>query len=371
MFKKLVTLLALLPAPLVASDLATEISIAGFETRDAFQDLGTQSGSDARNAALKRLITAQEDTIEIMRAAIRRLSLSIRSDQEALQNKEQLLSQAVGALVSINASPAPLLVLNPGGADGTAHAALIFETLVPELAAQITKQNALLIDRQTLLDQWVADAALAKTFHRNTQSAQIALNTADAARVALPENYATSAAAVSDMTVFDLATNRFFDTLSDTEKVNTTAPTIPKGGLRWPVPMTDAPQIQSSGVGSTKSIGAIIETNPFQRVTSPSSGTVIFAAPFMDEGDLVMIEPMRDMLILISGLSRSLVTAGDIVNKGDWIGLIGPTISQDSDLISTTQPVTPVDEINRIYLEVHFDGTPNDPLEWFEPVERK
>lgn len=94
--------------------------------------------------------------------------------------------------------------------------------------------------------------------------------------------------------------------------------------------------------------GITIRTRPSGQVVAPRSGTVVFAEPFLDYGELLIIDHGGGYHMLLAGLERLDARVGDELVSGEPIGLMG----SDAD--------TP----HRLYIELRRGGRPVDPLPW-------
>ncbi|MBL1241155.1 MAG: peptidoglycan DD-metalloendopeptidase family protein [OCS116 cluster bacterium] len=68
--------------------------------------------------------------------------------------------------------------------------------------------------------------------------------------------------------------------------------------------------------------GITISTRPFAQITSPASGTVLFADDFSNYGYLVIIDVGQDHRILLTGLGQIAVTTNQFIEMGDPIGIM-------------------------------------------------
>ena len=94
--------------------------------------------------------------------------------------------------------------------------------------------------------------------------------------------------------------------------------------------------------------GITIRTRASGQVVAPRSGRVVFAEPFLDYGELLIIDHGGGYHALLAGLERLDARVGDELVSGEPIGLMG----SDAD--------TP----HRLYIELRRGGRPVDPLPW-------
>ena len=82
-------------------------------------------------------------------------------------------------------------------------------------------------------------------------------------------------------------------------------------------------------------------------VTSPSSGEILFTGPFLDYGKMVIIRHNKRHHTLLAGFERVQCRAGQRVNKGEPVGIMGNS-----------------GKSRRLYMELRDNGKPVDPLPW-------
>jgi len=110
---------------------------------------------------------------------------------------------------------------------------------------------------------------------------------------------------------------------------------------------TTAPGVSSRGI--------IIETRPSARVVAPFEGTVAFAGPFRDYGQLLIIAHGEGYHTLLSGLSRIDAIVGQQVLAGEPVGVMASA--------GGTNP--------QLYVEIRREGRPINPLVWLAAGDSK
>ncbi len=112
-----------------ARDAADALETASFSLQEA------ESARD-RVRALTATVKAYEGGLEAMRDGLRRAT--IREEQLSLQlrARDDEIAQLMGVLLTIGASPPPVLMLHPSGPTGTARSGMILAEVTPALNAQ-------------------------------------------------------------------------------------------------------------------------------------------------------------------------------------------------------------------------------------------
>ena len=93
--------------------------------------------------------------------------------------------------------------------------------------------------------------------------------------------------------------------------------------------------------------GITLKTRANARVTTPYDGTVLFAGPFQNYGQLVIIDHGDEYLSVLSGFGGMDVAVGQEVLAGEPIGSMGQSNTN-------------------LYLEMRYRGQAIDPEPWFK-----
>ncbi|MEM8591880.1 MAG: peptidoglycan DD-metalloendopeptidase family protein [Pseudomonadota bacterium] len=99
-------------------------------------------------------------------------------------------------------------------------------------------------------------------------------------------------------------------------------------------------------------------TRPNALVTAPAAGTVRFQGELLDYGNVMILEPARDVLLVLGGLAEVYVATGDVVSTGLPIGIMGGSTGDGLEAAATSRTET-------LYIEVRHEQDTADPEEWF------
>ena len=94
--------------------------------------------------------------------------------------------------------------------------------------------------------------------------------------------------------------------------------------------------------------GVTVKTRPSGQVVAPRAGTVVFAEPFLDYGQLLIIDHGEGYHVLLAGLERLDARVGDDLVSGEPVGVMGSGGGG----------------ADRLYIELRRGGRPVDPLPW-------
>jgi len=119
-----------------------------------------------------------------------------------------------------------------------------------------------------------------------------------------------------------------------------------KGRLPYPIRGTITGRFGDQMVGGAHSKGITISGRSAARVIAPFDGTVLFAGPFKNYGQVIILDHGDSYLTLLAGLENVNPTAGQTVLAGEPIGQM---------------KVSKAD----LYIEIRHDGQVLDPTGWF------
>ncbi len=141
------------------------------------------------------------------------------------------------------------------------------------------------------------------------------------------------------------------------------APAVPfaqtKGYLDFPVEGVNITKFgDDDGLGGTSS-GLSIVTRAAAPVLAPSDGTVLYEGPYLNYGQIVVLDAGQDYTILMAGLAAIDVKAGQFVKMGDTIGSMG------SRTIGRTVATSAGAARPTLYIEMRNKNTPFDPSGWW------
>jgi murein hydrolase activator len=111
------------------------------------------------------------------------------------------------------------------------------------------------------------------------------------------------------------------------------------------------------GVGGTEK-GVSIAARPEGQITAPCDGWVVYAGPFRNYGQLLILNAGGGYHVLLAGMERISVDLGQFVVTGEPVAVMGGGAHLTADKAGgTSQPV--------LYVEFRKDGIPVDPGPWW------
>lgn len=324
-----------------------------------------------RVKALTKTVHGFESGLEALRDGLRRATIEERRVALALQAQEADVARLLGVLQSLGDGQTPTLLLHPQGALGTARAGMLLADVTPALQARVDALRAQLDDRvalrqirQTLADRLAEGLAAA-------QQARVALSQSIADRVDLPRRFLEDPDKTAALIAAADSLAVFADAVSDiaTQEAPGSLPDIAhrKGALTWPVQgilLRQSGQADAAGIVRP---GLVLATLPQALVTTPVAATIRYAGPLLDYGQVVILEPQADLLIVLAGLGTSFGRTGEVVPSGAPVGLMGGQGIPDGAILSQAREGAGPERSETLYIEIREGSTPVEPLTWFDP----
>ncbi|MEM9854018.1 MAG: peptidoglycan DD-metalloendopeptidase family protein [Pseudomonadota bacterium] len=335
--------------------------MAALETA-AIQLDQAQSGRD-RVAALTETVLAFEDGLAAIREGLRGAVQAEAQLSAALAAKEAEASRLIGALQIIGQRPAPQLLLHPQGPTGAARSAMLLADVTPTLQAEVSALRAEL-EAVTTLRKLQQDAAeRLRQGLVGVQDARAALAQAIADRTPLPKRFNTDPIKTAVLIAASETLGAFASGLTEIAVDEVPAP-LPsaarlRGTFEQPVRGTVLRHYNEPDAAGVARPGIVLATRPSALVTAPATGTIRFQGDLLDYGNVMILEPARDVLLVLAGLSEVYVTTGDVINAGAPVGLMGGADGAGS-----------TDRTQTLYIEVRHEEKTADPEAWFA-LERK
>ncbi len=108
--------------------------------------------------------------------------------------------------------------------------------------------------------------------------------------------------------------------------------------------------------------GLTIATRVGAQVTAPCDGWVVYAGPFRNYGQVLILNAGGGYHVVLAGMERISIEVGQFVLTGEPVAIMGGGSQVAATLATgTNQPV--------LYVEFRKDGTPVDPSPWWASSE--
>lgn len=144
-----------------------------------------------------------------------------------------------------------------------------------------------------------------------------------------------------------------------------TAPAIPfaaaKGYLALPSGGTNIIDFGAGDGFGGISEGISLATRPEAQVVAPADGWVMYKGPYLNYGQIIILNTGDDYTILLAGLDQVSVNIGQFVMMGEPVGIMG------SHTIGRTVTTSAGNSRPTLYIEMRKHNEPIDPSGWWAP----
>lgn len=312
-----------------------------------------------------------------------------------LDGADAEIANVLAALERISLNPPPALIVDPGDALGSARGAMLIAAILPQLRNRADSVSA---DLQALTDVKIAALAEEETLRANyevLEEEQLRIATLIAARKqgitqmsaelaaeedeaialaerasslreligALSERAATGGTAAPDPTDPDLpqlSPEAIALAFADAARIQPAVP-FPLARGYMPMPANGVTVVDfgaNDGKGGIAQ-GQSIVTRAEAQVVAPADGWVLYKGPYLNYGQIVILNAGGNYTALLAGLDTITADIGQFVQMGEPLGTMG---SRTSGRTVTTnagnaQPT--------LYIELRQDNEPFDPAGWW------
>lgn len=395
---------ALEPAIPTAADLeAIESSITLSQQRidELKAEIAALEGDTARqNAALiaaaQRVKLAEIEVADV-EARLDALIVSELEVRGRLDGSNAEIANVLAALERITLNPPPALIVDPDDALGSARSAILIAAIVPQLQAKAAAVTADLKELTGIKTAALAEEATLKANYAVLEEEQLRIATLIAAR---KQGLATRSAELTaeEQQAVQLAARatslkELIGSLS--EQINTVAtatgvpeqidpnappltpeqiqvalantartePAIPfasaKGYLAMPANgVTVLDYGANDGFGGINQ-GVSLVTRAEAQVVAPADGWVLYKGPYLNYGQIVILNTGQNYTLLLAGLENVTVEIGQFVQMGMPLGIMG------SRTIGRSVTTSAGAEQPTLYIELRENNEPVDPTNWW------
>ncbi len=342
-------------------------------------------------------------------AAEERLSELITREnaiRERLAGADADIAGLLGALQRISRTPPPALLVQPGDALDSARGATLLSDVLPQLrdkadavAADLAElrevresaeaeEETLRENLSNLMEEQLRTATLIEARKRGIARKSDALESEEQRAEQLAEEAeslealiadlkaeiesvsdaaaAADAQAGSDSALADLDEQAIRTAFADTSR---TEPAVPfraaQGFLTRPASGVVVNQFGSDdGFGGTAH-GISMVTRAEAQVVAPADSWVMYKGPYLNYGEIVILNPGQDYSIVLAGLDSIGVQMGQFVMMGEPVGTMGSrTVGR---AVSTSAGVSRP----TLYIELREQNTPLDPAKWWADTDNR
>lgn len=352
-------LLCALATPL-AADPAERAMAAARALEQATLAMQAASGGRDQITALSQTIQAYEDGLVALRDGLREAQLREAALTRSLDSESADVSRLLAVLLGAGQLAPELVLLHPDGALATARAGMLLSDVTPELAAQVATLRRDLDDLRAVRRARQYGLLALEQGLEAAQNARIDLSAAIAARGPLPRKMVDDperlALLANDAATLDEFAAELALRPASLGDVPVGALMAAYGTLPLPVRATLLRRFNQSDAAGIERPGLVLAAAPQALVVAPWSGTVRYAGPLGALGQVVVLEPAEDMLMILAGMGEVLVQNGEILPAGAPLGAMPARTGDQAESGQRTET---------LYFELRQAGNPIDPEPWF------
>lgn len=317
-----------------------------------------------------------------------------------LDGADTEIANVLAALERISLNPPPALIVDPGDALGSARGAMLIAAILPQLRQ---RADAVAADLQALTE--IKQAALAeeetlKANHEVLEEEQLRIATLIAARkvgidqmsaelqaeeaeaIGLAERAstlreligalseraaagATAAPTTADPDLPQLSPEAIELAFADAAR---TQPAVPFPLARgYLVPPANGVTVVDFGANDGRggiSQGQSVVTRADAQVLAPADGWVLYKGPYLNYGQIVILNAGSGYTALLAGLGAITAEIGQFVQMGEPLGTMG------SRTIGRTVGTKAGNDQPTLYIELRENNEPFDPAGWWARQEQ-
>ncbi|MEO8529977.1 MAG: peptidoglycan DD-metalloendopeptidase family protein [Deltaproteobacteria bacterium] len=349
---------------LAASDPVTDTQAAVAALATAEDMLGKAATADDQQVALNASVMAFEKALQAIRAGERDMvqaETKLRADLDAQRGE---VAKLIGILLRMQQLEGGAMLVYPGGALDRVHATLVVEAVTPKLKAGADRVAGLMGDLVILQGaleqaQTSAKAGLVRVRWAREELKRV-LKSDTPAPTDLSETLQSVAAASRTL---DLLIEGVAALSDDGLPLNLPERDIASRFGKLPMPaagMLISTFGDDDGQGDTAR-GATIVTGAGAFVRAPFDATVRYVGPFLGYGNVIILEPSTDILLVLAGLKEVYVGPEEIVSEGTALGVMS----------GVTSGTWPEDLTQTLYVELRRGGAAVNPEGWFAVNEER
>jgi septal ring factor EnvC (AmiA/AmiB activator) len=345
-------------------------------------------------AAAQRVRLAEIEVADVEE----RLSALIISELDVrgrLDGSRTEIANVLAALQRISLNPPPALIVDPDDALGSARSAILIAAIVPQLRA---RADAVTADLKALTDikaQALAEEATLKANHTVLEEERLRIATLIAARRQGIDRRSTELAA-EEAEAMELAAraSSLQELIGSLSQRATSVSSASGSATETDAPVLSAEQVQlalanaartepaipfaaarghltmpANGVtvldyGAGDGFGGIshglsIVTRADAQVVAPTDGWVLYKGPYLNYGQIVILNTGQNYTALLAGLDTITVDIGQFVQMGMPLGTMGSrTIGRSVTTNAGADQPT-------LYIEFRQNNEPIDPTGWW------
>ena len=357
------SVLILLAGPAFA-DGTTSAEDAARRLAEAAVQLEAAERAGDRIAALTETVRAYEAGLSALREGLVSVTLRQRAIEAQLQERDAELAEFLALLQTVSQRGQTQALVHPGGALETVQAGLLVSSVVPELQTRADRLQASLTEVADLAAVRAAGIDTLENGVRGAREARLRLADALKNRTDLPPRQVMDEAATEAL----LNSTETLSAFADAMVSNDIGPTeLAREGWMLPIDGEVLRGFNAPDAAGIPRPGLVLAAPPEGLVVSPTDANVRFSGDIPDHGGVLILEPKAGYLIVLTGVDRGFVRQGEIVAKGDPIGLMGGKLANAQENLNELLRNGSLLGQETLYMEVRQGLSPIDPAPFLVP----
>lgn len=351
---------------------AEEAAQAADMLREATGGLDEALSKEDQVASLTRMIRAYEQGMAALRDGLRRAGIREQQIRAEFEERRDKLSRVIGVMTAMQRSPETMLLLHPAGAQSSARAGMILNSVAPGLQAEAEVMQAQLEEIRTVRTIQLNAANTLAEGLTQVQEARRLLASAVTDRSDMPIRFGENPQELTALVQSADTLDAFASGIVEMEK-DVGAPMADFEGAQGSLPLPALGRVlrgynEPDAAGVVRP-GMIIATSPAALVTAPWAATIRYRGPLLDYGNVMIIEPARGHLMILAGLAQVFGETGDVLAAGEPLGLMGgsepPAEEFGAEFVATAAMGGGTGQTETLYVELRRGKETLDPAEWF------
>jgi septal ring factor EnvC (AmiA/AmiB activator) len=316
-----------------------------------------------------------------------------------LDGADAEIANVLAALERISLNPPPALIVDPSDALGSARGAMLIAAIVPQLRNRadtvsndlktlmgikeqaLAEEGTLKANYAVLEEEQLRIATLIAARKQGIEQAGAQLSTEEIAAVDLAERASTLRELIDALSARANQTQTGTPAQPDMPQLSPeaiqlafanaarTEPAVPfplaKGYLAQPANGVTVVQFGTGDGFGGISQGQSIVTRAEAQVVAPADGWVLYKGPYLNYGQIVILNTGQGFTTLLAGLDTISVDIGQFVLLGEPLGQMG------SRTIGRTVTTNAGNAQPTLYIELRQNNEPIDPESWWAPNEQQ
>lgn len=351
---------------------AAEAAEAAEMLRAAVGQLDQALTEDDQVASLTRMIRAYEQGLSALRDGLRRAGVREQEIRAEFDARRERLGRVLGVMTSMQRSPETMLLLHPSGPEASARAGMILASVAPGLEAEAKEMQQKLEEIRTVRAIQLSAANVLAQGLGQVQEARRLLASAVTDRSSLPVRFGEDPKELTALVQSADTLDAFASGITGMEQ-DVGAPMADfegaQGSLALPAIGKVIRRYTEPDAAGVERPGLVIATAPAALVTTPWPATIRYRGPLLDYGNVMILEPARDYLMIFAGLAQVFGETGDVLAAGEPVGLMGgaepPAQEFGAEFVANAATGGGAGQSETLYVELRRGKEMLDPAEWF------